>query len=174
LALLNVAILISGRGSNMQALVRESQKAGTPFRVVCVLSNQADAQGLVWAKEQGIKTVLVSHKDFGKDRLAFDKAVDEKLRQHGVQLVCLAGFMRLLTGWFVDQWRDQLINIHPSLLPAFPGLDVQQQAIDYGAKVSGCTVHFVREEMDRGPLIVQAVVPVLPDDTADSLAARLR
>ncbi|MCL2468656.1 MAG: phosphoribosylglycinamide formyltransferase [Alphaproteobacteria bacterium] len=171
--MLNVAILISGRGSNMQALVRESQKENAPFRVVCVLSNKADAAGLAWAQEQGIHTVVVPHKDFNKDRQAFEQVINEKLQECGAQLVCLAGFMRLLTPWFVQQWRDRFINIHPSLLPAFPGLDVQQKAIDYGAKLSGCTVHFVREEMDHGPIIAQAAVPVLPEDTAETLAARI-
>lgn len=171
--MLKVGILISGRGSNMQALVKSCQQHGFPAQIVCVLSNDPTAKGLEWAAAQGIATEIVDHKAYGKDRQAFEEAVTAKLLAHGVQMVCLAGFMRLLTPWFVDHWRDRLVNIHPSLLPAFPGLHVQQKAIDYGARFSGCTVHFVRAEMDHGPIIVQAAVPVLADDTEDSLAARI-
>lgn len=171
--MLNVAVLISGRGSNMQSLVRASQKEGFPARIVCVISNTPDAKGIEWAAQQGIATAIVNHKDFGKDREAFERALHAEILKHGAQMVCLAGFMRLLTPWFVDQWLDRLVNIHPSLLPAFPGLHVQQKAIDYGARFSGCTVHFVRAEMDHGPIIIQAAVPVLPEDTEDTLSARI-
>jgi len=171
--MLNVAILISGRGSNMESLVRATQEAGFPARIACVISNNSDAAGLVWAQAQGIPTAIVDHRPYGADRQKFEEALHAKIQAHNVQLVCLAGFMRLLTGWFVEQWRDRLVNIHPSLLPAFPGLHVHEQAIDYGARFSGCTVHFVRAEMDHGPIIAQAAVPVLGDDDADTLAARV-
>ena len=138
-----------------------------------MISNNPEAQGLVWAAQQGIPTAVINHRPFGKDREAFEKALHAEIEQHGAQLVCLAGFMRLLTPWFVQQWLDRLVNIHPSLLPAFKGLHVQQAAIDYGARFSGCTVHFVRAEIDHGPIILQAAVPVLAHDTEDSLAARI-
>ncbi len=170
---LKVAALISGRGSNMQALVNATKQPGFPAQIALVLSNDPTAKGLEWAAAQGIPTVVVNHKDFGKDREAFERAMDAEIKKHGCQLVCLAGFMRLVTPWFVNEWLDRLVNIHPSLLPAFPGLHVQQAAIDYGAKFSGCTVHFVRAEMDHGPIIIQAAVPVLPDDTEDTLSARI-
>ncbi len=171
--MLKVAILISGRGSNMESLVNATRQEGFPAEVVCVLSNNPAAKGLEWAKTQGIPTEVVDHKPFGKDRQKFEEAMNERLLAHGAQLVCLAGFMRLVTGWFVGEWRDRLINIHPSLLPAFPGLHVHEKAIEYGARFSGCTVHFVRAEMDHGPIIIQAAVPVLADDDADALAARV-
>jgi len=171
--MLKVAVLISGRGSNMQSLVRASREAGFPAQIACVISNSSAAQGLEWAQAEGIPTAVVDHKPFGKDREAFDRALHAEIQKHNVQLVCLAGFMRLLSPWFVQQWMDRLVNIHPSLLPSFPGLHVQQAAIDYGAKFSGCTVHFVRAEMDHGPIIIQAAVPVLPDDTEDTLCARI-
>jgi phosphoribosylglycinamide formyltransferase 1 len=173
MAVLNVAILISGRGSNMQSLVRASRESDYPAQVVCVISNDPAAQGLVWAQKEGIATAVVNHKDFGGDREAFEQALDAEIKKHGAQLVCLAGFMRILTSWFVDAWRDRLVNIHPSLLPAFTGLHVHQKAIDYGARFSGCTVHFVRAEMDCGPIIVQAAVPVMADDTDNTLAERI-
>ncbi|MGE4352257.1 MAG: phosphoribosylglycinamide formyltransferase [Bdellovibrionales bacterium] len=173
MAMLKVAILISGRGSNMQALVQACQQPGFPAQIACVISNDPTAKGLEWAQEQGISTIVVNHKEYGKDRETFERTVDAEIKKHGCQLVCLAGWMRLLTPWFVGEWLDRLVNIHPSLLPSFPGLHVQQAAIDYGAKFSGCTVHFVRAEMDHGPIIIQAAVPVLPDDTEDALAARI-
>lgn len=171
--MLRVAVLISGRGSNMQSLVRATQQAGFPAQIACVISNTPTAKGLEWAAGEGIATAVVNHKDFGKDREAFDRALHDEIKKHNVQLVCLAGFMRLLSPWFVAQWMDRLVNIHPSLLPSFPGLHVQQAAIDYGAKFSGCTVHFVRAEMDHGPIIIQAAVPVLPDDDDAALSARI-
>lgn len=173
MAVLNVVVLISGRGSNMQALVRACREPAYPAKVVCVIANDPLAAGLAWAEKEGIPTAVVNHKDYGSDREGFESALDAAIKKHEAQLVCLAGFMRLLTPWFVNAWRDRLINIHPSLLPAFTGLHVQQKAIDYGAKVSGCTVHFVRAEMDCGPIIVQAAVPVMADDTEISLSERI-
>ncbi len=172
MAMLKVVILISGRGSNMQALVRASQHPGFPAQIVGVVSNRPDAAGLVWAKEQGLHTEILDHKAFAA-REDFDRALNEKILALGAQFICLAGFMRLLSPWFCDQWHDRIVNIHPSLLPAFPGLHVQQQALDYGARFSGCTVHFLRSAMDCGPIIIQAAVPVAQNDTADSLAARI-
>jgi phosphoribosylglycinamide formyltransferase-1 len=172
-AVLNVVILISGRGSNMQALVEAVRAPGFPARVVGVISNVADAPGLAWASAQGVPTAVVDHKLFGKDRQKFEEALDAQIVRLGGQLVLLAGFMRLLTGWFVTRWLDRLVNIHPSLLPAFPGLHVHEQALAYGVKFTGCTVHFVRAEMDHGPIIAQAAVPVHQDDTPDTLAARV-
>lgn len=171
--MLKVCILISGRGSNMQALVEAAWQPGFPAEIACVISNNPEAAGLSWAAAQGIPTAVVNHRPFGKNRAAFEEALDQKINEYGCQLVLLAGFMRLLTDWFTSRWLDRLVNIHPSLLPAFPGLHVQQQAIDYGARFSGCTVHFTRTEMDHGPIIIQAAVPVLQDDDADTLAARI-
>ena len=170
--MLNVGVLISGRGSNLQALIDESQKPGRPWKIDCVVSNNPEAPGIGRALTAKVPVHVVNHRDFS-NREAFEKAMDAKLNEHGVQLVCMAGFMRLLTPWFVTRWRDKLINIHPSLLPAFPGLDTHKKALDYGAKFTGCTVHFVRAEMDHGPIIIQAAVPVLPGDTEESLSARV-
>lgn len=172
MGLLRVGILISGRGSNMQALIAACRTAGFPAEIALVLSNNPAAPGLATAAQAGIPTKVIDHRSYG-DRAAFDAAIDEALRQAGVELVCLAGFMRLLTDGFVEAWRDQMINIHPSLLPAFPGLRTHERVLAAGARFTGCTVHFVRPEMDTGPIIAQAVVPVRPDDTADSLAARV-
>jgi len=167
-----VAILISGRGSNMQALVRACADPGYPAEVVLVLSNRADAAGLDFAQKAGIPTAVVAHRDF-PDRASFDAAMDAEIRERGAELICLAGFMRLLDPAFVDTWRDRMLNIHPALLPAFKGLDTHRRALDLGVKVAGCTVHFVRNEMDTGPIIAQAAVPVLATDTPDTLAARI-
>lgn len=157
----------------MEALVRAAQQPGFPAEIVCVISNNPAAPGLDFAVKMGIRTEIVDHKPFGKDRQKFEEALHAKLCACGAQLVCLAGFMRLLTPWFVEQWLDRLVNIHPSLLPAFPGLHVHEQALAYGARFSGCTVHFVRAETDHGPIITQAAVPVLPDDDVETLAARI-
>lgn len=157
----------------MEALVRATRTAGFPAEIACVISNDPAAKGLAWAAAEGVPTDIVNHKDFGKDRQKFEEALHAKLCARGVQLVCLAGFMRILTSWFVTQWQDRLVNIHPSLLPAFPGLHVHEQALEYGVKFSGCTVHFVRAEMDHGPIIAQAAVPVLANDDAETLAARV-
>lgn len=167
-----VAVLISGRGSNMQSLVRACAAPDYPAEIVLVLSNRADAAGLDFAREAGIPTAVISHRDF-PDRAAFDAAMEEEILRHGAELICLAGFMRLLDSRIIEAWRDRMINIHPSLLPSFKGLDTHQRALDAGVKLAGCTVHFVRPEMDTGPIIAQAAVPVLADDTPDSLAARI-
>ena len=172
MAVLKLAVLISGRGSNLQALIDATAKPDYPAKIVAVISNVPDVAGLDRAKTAGIPTQVVNHRDF-KSREEFEKALDAKLVEAGAQLVCLAGFMRLLTPWFVDRWTDRLINIHPSLLPAFPGLDTHKQALDYGVKLAGCTVHFVRAKMDHGPIILQAAVPVLSYDSESDLAARV-
>ena len=169
---LKVGVLVSGRGSNLQALIEAARDPDYPAEIVLVLSDKADAQGLERAAAAGIATRTVSPKDHdGKE--AFDAAMTAALEAAGVELVCLAGFMRLLSRGFVERWRDRLINIHPSLLPLLPGLDTHRRALELGLRLHGCSVHFVRLEMDSGPLIGQAAVPVLPDDSADSLAARV-
>ena len=172
MAKLKVGILISGRGSNMAALIEAARDPSYPAEIACVVTNVASAAGLETAKKAGIAAVAIPHKDF-PDRESFDRAVSAALEKHGVGLVALAGFMRIQSPWFPQHWAARIINIHPSLLPAFKGLHVQQQAIDAGARVSGCTVHFVTPELDSGPIIAQAAVPVLSGDTADSLAARI-
>lgn len=171
-----VAILISGRGSNMQALVNSCENVDFPAQVVLVLSNKFDAAGLAFAESRGIQTAFINHKEFAKEenpRESFDRKVSEEIEKSGAQMVCLAGFMRLLSGWFVQKWFDRLINIHPSLLPKFKGADAVGDAIKAGAKISGCTVHFVREEMDSGPIIKQEQVHVSQDDTKDTLAKKI-
>jgi phosphoribosylglycinamide formyltransferase-1 len=167
-----VAVLISGRGSNMQALVEACENVDFPAQVVLVLANKIDAEGLKFAAEKNIKTAFVNHREFSS-REDFDKKVSEEIEKSGAEIICLAGFMRLLSGWFVKRWFDKLINIHPSLLPEFKGADAVGDAIKAGAKISGCTVHFVREEMDCGPIINQASVEVLPTDTKEILAAKI-
>jgi phosphoribosylglycinamide formyltransferase-1 len=166
------AILISGRGSNMQSLVAAMRAPDFPAEPVVVISNRPEALGLSWAAEQGIATVAIDHRQYA-NRMAFEARLHQTILDHRVDLVCLAGFMRLLTGGFVDRWRDRLMNVHPSLLPAFPGLDTHQRALDAGALIVGCSVHFVRTEMDSGPILAQAAVAVLPGDTAETLAARV-
>ena len=168
-----IAILISGRGSNMQALIEAAEDPDYPAEIALVLSNRPDAGGLDRAREAGLATAVVDHKAYRGDRPGFDAAVDAVLRDAGIELVCLAGFMRLLTEGFVEAWRDRMINIHPSLLPLFPGLHTHERAIEAGLRVTGCTVHFVRAEMDSGPIIGQAVVPVAFDDTPESLSRRV-
>lgn len=167
-----VAILISGRGSNMQAIVKACESFEFPAEVVLVLSNKSEAEGLKFAQEKNIKTAFVNHKEFSS-REDFDKKVSEEIEKSGAEIICLAGFMRLLSPWFVQRWFDKLINIHPSLLPEFKGADAVGDAIKAGAKKSGCTVHFVREEMDSGPIILQAEVVVLETDTKEILAAKI-
>jgi len=169
---LKLGVLISGRGSNLQALIDAAADAAYPAEIALVVSNVAGVMGLQRAEKAGIATAVVDHKAFD-GRQSFEDALHETLSAAGVELVCLAGFMRLLTDGFVGRWHDKLINIHPSLLPAFKGLDVQQRAIDAGARFSGCTVHFVRPAMDAGPIIAQAVVPIHGDDTDASLSARI-
>lgn len=167
-----VAVLISGRGSNMQALVEAARAPDYPAEVVLVLSNKVDAAGLAWARAQGLPTAAIDHKAF-PSREAFDQAVDAALRAASVDYVALAGFMRLQSTGFVEKWAGRQINIHPSLLPLFKGLHPQRQALQAGVRVSGASVHFVTPELDSGPIIAQAVVPVLSDDDDDSLAARI-
>jgi phosphoribosylglycinamide formyltransferase-1 len=171
-ARLRTAILISGRGSNMQALIDSCRPATAPAEIALVLSNNPAAAGLALAAAAGIPTAAVDHRSY-RERAAFDTEIDRRLRAADIAFVCLAGFMRLLTPAFVEGWRDRMINIHPSLLPAFPGLDTHARAIAAGVRFHGCTVHFVRHETDTGPIIVQAAVPVRADDTPDSLAARV-
>ena len=168
-----VAILISGRGSNMASLIAAAKDDGYPAEIALVLSNRPDAAGLAHARAQGITTAVVDHTQYGKDREAFERALQDVLVAHRIDLVCLAGFMRLLTPWFVGQWQGRMLNIHPALLPAFKGLHTHERALEAGAKTHGATVHFVSTEMDSGPIIAQAEVPVLPGDTADTLAARV-
>ena len=168
-----VAILISGRGSNMAALIDAAKDPAYPAEIVLVLSNIADAGGLERAREAGIATEVVEHRPFGKDRAAFDRAVHAVLERHRIEIVCLAGFLRLLTPWFVERWSGRLINIHPSLLPALKGLDTHARALAAGATQHGATVHFVVPELDSGPIIAQESVPVLPGDTEETLAARV-
>jgi len=172
MAKLKVGVLISGRGSNLAALIEAAKAPDYPAEIVCVVSNVATAAGLKIARDAGVPTAAISHRDF-PDRESFDRAVSADLEKHGVELVALAGFMRIQSAWFPARWAGRIINIHPSLLPAFPGLHVQQQAIDAGVRVSGCTVHFVTPELDAGPIIAQAAVPVLAGDDADKLAARI-
>ncbi len=168
-----VAVLISGRGSNMAALIDAAKDKNYPAEIALVLSNRPDAGGLATARDAGIATHAVDHKPFGKDRAAFDQAMQKVLETHRVDLVCLAGFMRLLSPAFVAQWQERMLNIHPALLPAFKGLDTHQRALDAAAKVHGATVHFVVPEMDAGPIIVQGAVAVRADDDEESLAARV-
>ncbi|MCW8915648.1 MAG: phosphoribosylglycinamide formyltransferase [Magnetovibrio sp.] len=169
---MKLAVLVSGRGSNLQALIDACAAEEFPAEIVLVLSNKAEAYGLERAKQAGIPTAVLSHKDFD-DRESFDEAMSQKITEADAELVCLAGFMRLLSDGFVRKWRDKLINIHPSLLPSYKGLHVHERAIEDGARFSGCTVHFVRPAMDEGPIIIQAVVPVHPEDDADALAGRI-
>jgi phosphoribosylglycinamide formyltransferase 1 len=168
-----VAILISGRGSNMSALVNAAQNPEYPAQIALVLSNKADAGGLAFARAMNIPTVVVEHKHFGKDRAAFDAAMQLELEKHAIDIVCLAGFMRLLTPEFCEKWAGRMLNIHPALLPSFKGLDTHQRALDAGVRVHGCTTHFVTPGMDEGPIILQAAVPVLESDTEEDLALRV-
>lgn len=172
MARLKIAVLISGRGSNLQALIDACAAADFPAEIKLVLSNRADAQGLERAARAGIATQVIPHRQFA-DRVQFDRAIDQALQEAGIELVCLAGFMRLLGAEFVARWRDRLVNIHPSLLPAFRGLDTHARVLAAGVRFTGCTVHFVRAEVDDGPIIVQAAVPVLARDTEETLAARV-
>jgi phosphoribosylglycinamide formyltransferase 1 len=167
------AILISGRGSNMAALIEAARDPAYPAEIALVISNDPAAAGLKSAAAAGIATAVVDHKTHGQDREAFERALDKQLTLGRIDLVCLAGFMRLLTPWFVGRWEGRLINIHPALLPAFKGLDTHARALAEGVKVHGATVHFVVAAMDSGPIIVQAAVPVHESDTAETLADRV-
>jgi phosphoribosylglycinamide formyltransferase-1 len=171
-ARLKVGVLISGRGSNLQALIDAGADPAFPVEIALVLSNKADAFGLERARQAGIPAQVISHRDFA-DKAAFESAMDAALRAAGVELVCLAGFMRLLSADFVGRWHDRMITIHPSLLPSFKGLDTHARALTAGVRFTGCTVHFVRPAMDEGPILVQGVVPVLPDDDEHALAERV-
>jgi phosphoribosylglycinamide formyltransferase 1 len=168
-----VAILISGRGSNMAALIEAARAGDFPAEIAVVISNRADAGGLERAKASGIATLTIESKPFGKDRAAFEAVLQSALEQHKVELICLGGFMRLLSAEFVQRWYGKMLNIHPSLLPSFPGLEPQAQALRAGVKVSGATVHFVIPETDAGPIVMQGVVSVDDGDTPETLAARI-
>ncbi|MFZ0845616.1 MAG: phosphoribosylglycinamide formyltransferase, partial [Pseudolabrys sp.] len=168
-----VGILISGRGSNMAALIDAAKDDSFPAEIVLVASNVADAGGLASARSTGIATEVLEHSAFGKDRAAFERALQAVLDNHRIELVCLAGFMRLLSGDFVNRWPQRLLNIHPALLPAFKGLDTHKRALESGAKVHGATVHFVVAEMDAGPVIMQGAVAVRVGDDEAALAARV-
>jgi phosphoribosylglycinamide formyltransferase 1 len=168
-----VAILISGRGSNMAALIEAASLKDFPAEIAVVISNRADAGGLEKAKASGVPTITIESKPFGKDRAAFEVVLQRALDQHSVDLICLGGFMRLFTAEFVQRWYGKMLNIHPSLLPSFPGLDPHGQALNAGVKISGATVHFVIPETDAGPIVMQGAVAVHDDDTPDTLAARI-
>jgi phosphoribosylglycinamide formyltransferase 1 len=168
-----VAILISGRGSNMTSLIAAARDDAFPAEIALVLSNRPDAAGLDRARAAGIEARAIDHRPFKRDRAAHEAEIDGALRAAGIEIVCLAGYMRLLTPFLVGAWRGRMLNIHPSLLPAFPGLHTHQRAIDAGVKLHGCTVHLVTEQMDEGPILAQAAVPVLPGDTGDLLADRV-
>lgn len=167
-----VAVLISGRGSNMMSLVEAARASDYPAEIVSVISNRPDAAGIAWAAAQGIATTVIDHKAY-TSREAFEADLDKALVASGAEIIALAGFMRLMTPGFVARWQTRMINIHPSLLPNFKGLHTHEQALAAGVKIAGCTVHFVRAEMDTGPIIAQAAVPVLSGDTASTLAARV-
>ena len=172
MAKLRIGALVSGRGSNLQALIDACGEPGFPAEIAIVVSNVADAMGLDRATLAGLPTAVVDHSEFD-GRESFEAALNGVLEAAAVELICLAGFMRLLTDGFVGRWQDRLINVHPSLLPAFKGLHVHERVLEAGVRFSGCTIHFVRPEMDTGPIIVQAVVPVRPGDNIDTLAAKV-
>jgi phosphoribosylglycinamide formyltransferase 1 len=168
-----VAVLISGRGSNMAALIEAAKAQDYPAEIALVVSNRPDASGLVHAEQDGIATAVVDQRSFGEDREKFERALDGELAAHRIELICLAGFMRLLTPWFVTRWSGRMLNIHPALLPQFKGLHTHRRALEAGVKRHGATVHFVVPEMDAGPIVMQDWVPVLEGDTEESLAARV-
>jgi phosphoribosylglycinamide formyltransferase-1 len=167
-----VAVLISGRGSNLAALIAAARAPDYPATIALVISNRADAGGLALAHDAGIATAVVPHRDYAA-REDFDAEIERRLLAAGCELVCLAGFMRIFSAGFVARWRERVLNIHPALLPAFPGLHVHRRTLEAGVRISGCTVHFVIEGVDEGPIIVQAAVPVLPGDDEAALAARI-
>jgi len=172
LAKRRVAILISGRGSNMASLIEAAKAPGYPAEIASVISNRPDAEGLARAAAAGVAIAVVDHKTY-QEREAFERALDEELLAHGVELLCFAGFMRILTPWFINRWTGRMLNVHPSLLPLFTGLHTHRRALEAGMRIHGCTVHFVTPELDSGPIIAQAAVPVLPDDTEETLSARV-
>jgi phosphoribosylglycinamide formyltransferase 1 len=167
------AVLVSGRGANMTALVAAAKRANYPAEIALVLSNRPNAAAVSRARDAGIATAVVDHTLYGKDREAFEHAVQEVLENHHIELLCLAGFMRLFTPWLVTEWTGRMLNIHPALLPAFRGLNTHERALAAGVKIHGATVHFVVPEVDSGPIIAQAAVPVLDQDTAETLAERV-
>lgn len=169
---LQTAVLISGSGTNLQALIDACSNKDFPAQIVLVLSNKADAYGLERAKKAGIKTAVINHKGFAS-REEFDRQMDKVIIESGAKFICMAGFMRLLSGWFTQKWQGKLVNIHPSLLPSFKGVNAQKQALEYGVKIAGCTTHFVTEEMDAGPIIAQAAVKVDENETVESLTAKI-
>jgi phosphoribosylglycinamide formyltransferase-1 len=168
-----VAVLISGRGSNMASLIEAAKDRRYPAEIALVISNRPDAAGLAHARKQGVATRIVDHRPHGKNRAAFESELQRVLDEHGVDIICLGGFMRLFTADFVLRWQGRMLNIHPALLPSFPGLDPHAQALKAGVKISGATVHFVIPETDAGPIVAQAAVPVRDDDTIEILAARV-
>jgi phosphoribosylglycinamide formyltransferase 1 len=167
------AVLVSGRGANMTALIAAAKRADYPAEIALVLSNRPDAAALGRARDSGITTTVVDHTLYGKDREAFERAVEAVLQNHRIELVCLAGFMRLFTPWLVTRWTGRMLNIHPALLPAFRGLHTHERALEAGVKIHGATVHFVVPEVDSGPIVAQAAVPVLARDTPETLAERV-
>jgi phosphoribosylglycinamide formyltransferase 1 len=167
------AVLVSGRGANMTALIAAAKRADYPAEIAVVLSNRPDAAALGRARDSGIATAVVDHTLYGKDREAFERAVEAVLENHRIELVCLAGFMRLFTPWLVTRWTGRMLNIHPALLPAFRGLHTHERALEAGVKIHGATVHFVVPEVDSGPIVAQAAVPVLDRDTPETLAERV-
>ncbi len=167
-----VAILISGRGSNMASLIEASKAPEYPAEITLVVSNRPEAGGIERAAEDGIATKIIDHRDY-EDRESFEADLSAEIEAAGAEIICLAGFLRLLTADFVTRWHDRLINIHPSLLPSFKGLESHERALAAGVRIAGCSVHFIRAQMDTGPIIAQAAVPVMGDDTAESLAARV-
>lgn len=169
---MKIAVFVSGNGSNLQAIIDACKDPSYPVEIACVISNKPQAFGLTRAKDAGIPTHVLEPKDY-EDRLSFEKAIHETLQPYNLELLCLAGFLWLLGGWFIDQWPNKIINLHPSLLPSFKGLRAPKQAVEKGVKIAGCTVHYVVEEMDEGAILAQATVPVFPDDTGDTLAARI-
>lgn len=168
-----IAVLISGRGSNLAALLTAAAGPDYPASVSLVIADRADAGGLALAVAAGVPARVIAYRPFGADRARHEKAIDQVLREGGIEMVCLAGYMRRLTPFLVGAWAGRMLNIHPSLLPAFPGLDTHARALAAGVKIHGCTVHWVTEELDRGPMVAQAAVPVLPDDNAERLAERV-
>lgn len=169
---MKIGILFSGRGSNMSALIEACSDANFPAEIVVAISNNPDAGGLAIAQNAGIPTHVINHREY-ENRETFDAALDAALKTAGVELVCNAGFMRILTNGFVESWKNRQLNIHPSLLPAFKGLHVHERVLTAGARITGATVHFVRAEMDEGPIVAQAAVAVQPDDTVETLSARV-
>jgi phosphoribosylglycinamide formyltransferase-1 len=168
-----VAVLISGRGSNMVSLIEAAEAPDYPAEIALVISNRTDAAGLELARKAGVPTLVIDHRPHGKNRVAFERVLQHALDEHRIELICLGGFMRLFTADFVLHWQGRMLNIHPSLLPSFPGLDPHGQALKAGVRISGASVHFVIPETDAGPIIAQAAVPVREGDTTDTLAARV-